>query len=384
MCSPMSWSSAPNSKQVPLGRARVRGSPGLRRTAGPRAPRPGGRAAGASSTAGTAPGPTSAAGPAGRRGAPRGRGPPMASSTIPSRNAQSLTVSSSRPVASIRYSSTAIPAGRWSTRRGSAPGSLPRCGGGQGVHAVAQRLELGPPHGELVDRLVDDAVAARRRHAGERHEGPRRADQLAGPQRQDLPEHRLDRPGDPGAQPLQVLVARGVVRHQLGGQAPDAEVDARREGELGAVADGELEAPAAEISGQGGTRVDDHARADRPEDELRLARAVDDGDPHAGLDADPVDEQVPVERFADRRGADGDDLVGPVRLGDRLEAGDHRDRLVGRPSADDAVAPRPSRRGGASPAPARGGRSCRRGAPRRRSCGTSCCRGRGRRSAPGG
>jgi hypothetical protein len=58
--------------------------------------------------------------------------------------------------------------------------------GGQGVQAVAQRLQLGPPHRQLVDRLVDDAVAARRRHARQRDEGPRRADQLAGPQCQDL------------------------------------------------------------------------------------------------------------------------------------------------------------------------------------------------------
>ena len=51
---------------------------------------------------------------------------PIAVSTIPSRSAHSLTVSSFSPVAAIRWPSTEMPAGTSSARRTSQPGSLAR------------------------------------------------------------------------------------------------------------------------------------------------------------------------------------------------------------------------------------------------------------------
>ena len=155
---------------------------------------------------------------------------------------------------------------------------------------------------------------------------------------------RLAARGDRLQRPDHRLVHRPALRlrdrigvHELGGEAPDPERDARTPGGAGRVAQGELETAATEVGAQRRRRIEDDRVAYGGENQLRLSAAADDFHGDAAFGFDPIEKHVRVVGGAQGTRAHGPDLPGVGGGRDESETVDDLGRLVENGVGDDAV-----------------------------------------------
>ena len=203
---------------------------------------------------------------------------------------------------------------------------------------VVQREELVARERELVERRRHLNAAADHDHGGEVLEGAAAPDHELGLERSDLSRDAAERGRQVCTKRASICLRDRVGVDEVGGEAGDAEVLARRPQQLGGGADHHLEAAAAEVEAQRGSRLEQHACADCSEDQTSLGDPVDHIDLDAGLALDAVDELVAVRSQADGAGRAGHDLGRVGGLGEHLHPPYGRDRDVGRFRRDETLA----------------------------------------------
>ena len=306
-CSPMSCRSAPYSSSSRSAAPRPCSSRGLveelERELGDLArvrPR-------ASCSGGRGRAPTPAGSRAGRRDQSAGSWRPMASSTMPSRSAHSLTVSSSNSNSSIAVARNIEPATMRSTRRASRPSKRSRSAAGRPRISLCSGEELVARERQLVQRRGD---VGRRGAPRPCARGPR-ACRCCRPtslrlERRDLGGDRARAtstrwsrsacrsPFEIGSLCTSSAVRRPTPRCSLVAQCRPA-----------GVADHDLEAAAAEVEAQRGRRFEHHRwRGSRRRSARASSRPLITSTVDAGLGLDAVDDLVAVGGAADRaRGA---------------------------------------------------------------------------------
>lgn len=200
---------------------------------------------------------------------------------------------------------------------------------------MVQLEELVTSEAELVDRDGRLGRAPEGDHAGEVAERPPRAHGESGPtgvsrQAPGMPAHLLGHRAEEGAeavpQPAPVTARGGVVAHELGREAGDAEGKARRPVQGGAVAHHDLKAAPTEVEPERGPSLDDHAGPDGPVDEPGLLLAVDHPGPDPGLGLDGLDQTTGIGRLPEGTGGAGDDPGRSGTLGQGAEAAEGLDR----------------------------------------------------------
>ena len=125
---------------------------------------------------------------------------------------------------------------------------------------------------------------------------------------------------------------------ELGGEAADAEGQRRGPAQPRAVADHDLDAPAADVDAERRRGLEHEAGPHRGEDEPGLLEPADDLDLDSGLGLDPVDELAAVGGGADRARCLRDHLVRAQRVGELAEASNARDGPLRRGRRDPAFA----------------------------------------------
>ena len=178
---------------------------------------------------------------------------------------------------------------------------------GRDAHLVQRRRRpLGPPvrGGDARDRPG--------RPAG-RHRADRR-------QRLDLLAHAVEGRADPVAQPPHLALARRIVRDDLAGEPGGPDAQRRGPRHAVTVADGELEAPAAEVQPEGRPRPQRHARPQPGEDEPRLVEPVEEPNGAPRSQRQPAGQGVAVRGVAEGAGRQDQDSFGAVTLSQRAEA----------------------------------------------------------------
>ena len=280
----------------------------------------------------------------------------MASSTMPSRSAHSLTVIRSKPNSSMAVRRRVEPAGMMSARLASRPGRASPFRRSPGQELLVQRQQLVAAEAELVDRPGARAGAAGGHHPGQVAERAAAADghrRLAGGPRR--------RRGGPARSVTRFSSRRTSSAVKGSPVTSSAErratpsAHARRPLQRRAVADHDLEAAAAQVEAQRRARVDDHAGPHRLEDEPGLLLAADDPDLDAGLGGHAVDDLAAVLRLPEGGGGPGVDLLGAGAGGQLAEAVDGGHGPVGQGVGDATLAGPRRRRGAACPSPGSAG-----------------------------
>ena len=153
------------------------------------------------------------------------------------------------------------------------------------------------------------AAPSRRGQGDERLQGAAAADCDPRAEPDDIGEDPADRGGDGVNDSPAVAAAGWVAADQVGGEAPDTELEAGRPAQAVGVADHQLEAASAEIEGQGRAGIDDHAGPYRAEDQPGLLAATDHPNLDSGFGFDPVDDRARVAGVPEGGRAAGDQLI---------------------------------------------------------------------------
>ena len=201
-----------------------------------------------------------------------------------------------------------------------------------------QREELVARESELVERRRHLNAAAGHDHRGEVLEGAAAPDHELGLERSDLSRDAAQRRRQVCTKRASIRLRDRVGVDEVGGEAGDAEVLARRPQQLGGRPDHHLEAAAAEVEAQRGRRLEQHAGPDGSEDQPSLGQTVDHFDLDARLALDTVDELVAVRSQADGAGRTGQDLGRVGGLGEHLHPPHCRHGDVGGVGRDEAFA----------------------------------------------
>ena len=255
-----------------------------------------------------------------------------ASSTIPSRSAQSLVTISSMPKTSKIVASRVTPAGSSSARFSSMPGSRRRSAADMRTMRRCSARSWSRFDPQAVRAGGDLAVVVRGGQPGEVVDRAARADRHPRLAAANLVDDRRELVADPRSR------ARSRSPRDGGsdctssrGEPADAEGHARGPAQAGGVADHDLDAAAADVDAQRRRGLEHQAGPDRGEDQAGLLEPADHLDLDAGLGLDAVDELAAVRRGADRARGLRDHLLRAERVGELAQA-PHGSRPPGRPT----------------------------------------------------